>query len=345
MRRRRSARSSRPDWRSIHERRHPLAGPSWFWGNPGPARREVDGGRRWRRVLAAGVGVLEIALIGALLLGPLFKVRDVGVRGTHSLSSDQVLALAGLGSSGSIFAVDPGAVERRLGASPWIRTASVSAGLPDRVTIQVEEWQPAAVYQPGGGRSWYLSDQAVALGPVEQGADTGGLVEIKGPSGKPSPGQQVLDVKLLVALANIQRALPDILGQQVSSFQLDSCGNLTMTAGRGWKAQFGRVLTPEEFASLKEKVAALKAVSARVNYDNPDLDYVNVMNPGQVAVMTRSAERSLSAAARPSPTPTPASTPAPGPSPGPSPTPAAPAGPVVITPTPGGPISTVPACR
>jgi POTRA domain, FtsQ-type len=300
----------------------------------------VDGGRRWRRVLAVGVGVLEIALIGALLLGPLFKVREVGVRGTHSLTSDQVLALADVGSSGSIFAVDPGAVERRLGASPWIRTASVSAGLPDQVTIQVEEWRPAAVYQPGGGRSWYLSDQAIALGPVEQGADTAGLVQVKGPSGRPpTPGRQVLDVKLLVALANIQRALPDILGQQVSSFQLDSCGNLTMVAGRGWKAQFGRVLTPEEFASLKDKVAALKAVSARVNYDNPDLDYVNVMNPGQVAVMTRSAERSLSAAARPSPTPAPASKPAP------SPSPTAASGPVVITPTPGGPITTVPACQ
>jgi hypothetical protein len=302
----------------------------------------VDGGRRWRRVLAAGVGLLEIALICALLLGPLFKVREVGVRGTHSLRADQVLALADVGSSGSIFAVDPGAVERRLGASPWIRTASVSAGLPDRVTIQVEEWRPAAVYQPGGGRPWYLSDQAIALGPVEQGADTGGLVAVKGPSGKPpTPGRQVLDVKLLVALANIQRALPDILGQQVSSFQLDSCGNLTMIAGRGWKAQFGRVLTPEEFASLKNKVAALKAVSARVNYDNPDLDYVNVMNPGQVAVMTKSAERSLSAAARASPTPAPASTP----SPGPSPSSTAPAGPVVITPTPGGPIATVPVCQ
>jgi cell division septal protein FtsQ len=304
----------------------------------------VDEGRdrRWRRVLAAAVAVLEIALIGVLLLGPLFKVREVGVRGTQRLTSDQVLALADVGGSGSIFEVDPGAVERRLAASPWIRATSVSAGLPDRVTIQVEEWRPVAVYQPAAGQPWYLSDQAVALGPVEQGADTGGLVEVKGPSGKPlGAGQQVLDVKLLVALANIQRALPEILGQQVSSFQLDSCGNLTMIAGRGWKAKFGRVLTPEEFASLKDKVAALKAVSPRVNYDNPDLDYVNVMNPGQVAVMTKSAERSLSAAAKPSPTPAPASTPAPTPSPSST----APAGPVVVTPSPGGPITTVPACQ
>jgi hypothetical protein len=113
-------------------------------------------------------------------------------------------------------------------------------------------------------------------------------------------------------------------------FQVDTCGNLTMVAGRGWKAQFGRVLTPEEFASLKDKVAALKAASAKVSYDDPDLDYVNVMNPTQVAVMTRSAERSASAA-KPRPTPTPASRPAVR-------------GPVVISPAPGAPIASVPSC-
>src|SRR5207237_6174214 len=135
--------------------------------------------------------------------------------------------------------------------------------------------------------------------------------DVKGLGAKaPSPGQQVLDVKLLVALVNIQKALPDILGQDVRSFQVDSCGNLTMVAGRGWRALFGRVLTPEEFASLKDKVAALKAVSAKVNYNDPDLDYVNVMNPTQVAVMTKSAERAHSTPARPTPTPRPSALPA-----------------------------------
>ena len=334
IRRRRSARGPRADWRSLHERRPPLAGQSWFRGGRRRARREVDAGRRWRRLLAAALAAAEMALLGLLLFGPLFQVRDVQVRGTQRLSADQVLAVASLGKGGSIFAVDPGAVERRLGSSPWIRTASVTAGLPGTVTIQVEEWRPVAVYQPGGGQPWYLSDQAIALGPVRQGADKRGLLDVRGPGGRaPSPGQQLLDAKLLVALVNIQRALPEILGQEVRSFQVDSCGNLTMTAGRGWRAQFGRVLTPEEFATLKEKVAALKAASSKVNYDNPDLDYVNVMNPTQVAVMTKSAERSLSASPRPRATPTPGQ-------------PSSPAtGPVVIAPTPGAPVTTVPTCQ
>jgi hypothetical protein len=273
----------------------------------------------------------EIALVVVLLQGPLFRVRDVQVRGTQRLSADQVLAAAGVGEGGSVFAVDPGAVERRLESSPWVRTATVTTRLPDAMTIRVEEWRPVAVYEPSRGRPWYLSDQGVALGPVRPGTPSQGLLEVKGLGAKaPGQGQQVLDVRLLVALVNIQRALPDILGQEVRWFQVDTCGNLTMVAGRGWKAQFGRVLTPEEFASLKDKVAALKAVSAKVSYDDPDLDYVNVMNPTQVAVMTRSAERSASAA-KPRPTPTPASRPAVR-------------GPVVISPAPGAPVASVPSC-
>jgi cell division septal protein FtsQ len=274
--------------------------------------------------------VAQIVLMGVLLTGPLFQVRDVQVRGTQRLTADQVLAAAGVG--GSIFAIDPGAVERRLESSPWIRAASVSTRLPDAMTIRVEEWRPVAVYEPGRGGPWYLSDQAAALGPVKPGADNQGLLDVKALGARvPTPGQQVLDVKLLVALVNIQQALPEILGQDVRSFQVDTCGNLTMIAGRGWKAQFGRVLTPEEFASLKGKVAALKAVSAKVNYDDPDLDYVNVMNPTQVAVMTKSAERSLSAATKPSPTPTPARR---------STLP----GPILITPSPGASAGSVPTC-
>jgi hypothetical protein len=284
-------------------------------------------------------------------------VQQVRVEGNRRVPADQVAALAGLGSA-SLFAVDPGAVAGRVGASPWIRTAKVGTGLPHGVTIRVEEWQPVAAYHPGPGRPWYLSDQAVALGPEGgSGQDPDGLVQVQGPAQKPiRQGQQVLDARLLVALVNIRRDLPDVIGQDVRSFQLDSCGNLTMVAGRGWKAQFGRVLTPEEFASLRQKVAALKAVSAKVNYDSPDLDYVNVMNPTQVAVMTRSSERALAAASpRPSASPSPGGSPKPAagagpvasPNPAASSSPAAPpgGGPVVIGPSSRGPVPSVSPCR
>jgi hypothetical protein len=125
-------------------------------------------------------------------------------------------------------------------------------------------------------------------------------------------GDKPLDSELLVALVNIQRILPSLIGQQAGSFVLDSCGDLTMISVRGWKVYFGRVLTPEEFASLRYKMAALKAINGKVNYNSADLDYVNVMNPSEPAAGFHSRET-------PPPSPSPGA-PKPSPSPSPAPT-------------------------
>ena len=118
--------------------------------------------------------------------------------------------------------------------------------------------------------------------------DASTLLDIDGPA-QPAPrtGRAPMDRGLLVALVNIQRSLPDIIGQEVQSFSIDSCGNLTMNAKAGWKAQFGRVITPEELARLKDKVAALKALAASGGVDFNTVQYVNLMNPYAVAVPTR----------------------------------------------------------
>jgi cell division septal protein FtsQ len=268
-------------------------------------RREERAHRRARRTASLALAGLALAAFVALLVAPVFQVHRVDVSGNQRLTAAQVVAAAGLQHPGSIFQVDPGQLERRLTSATWVRAASVSAQLPDRVLIRVDEWQPAAVYRAAGGAFWYLSAEAVVLGRA--GADAGTLLDIDGPA-RPAPrtGSAPLDRALLVALVNIQRALPDLIGQQVQSFTIDSCGNLTMNATAGWKAEFGRVITPEEFAGLRDQVAALKALYASGSVDFATVGYVNLMNPYTVAVPTRS------------PTPRPGrATPSPSPSPAP----------------------------
>jgi hypothetical protein len=107
-------------------------------------------------------------------------------------------------------------------------------------------------------------------------------------------------------MVNIQRNLPALIGQDVAGFVFDSCGDLTLVAKRGWKVYFGRVLTPEEFATLQSKLTALKAIAGSVNYASADLEYINVMNPSEPAVGFKSK-------APPPPSPNSAATPAPTP--------------------------------
>jgi hypothetical protein len=138
----------------------------------------------------------------------------------------------------------------------------------------------------------------------------GTLVDVQGPAGAdPRVGDHPLDTQLLTALVNIQRGLPALIGQEVSGFVFDSCCELTLVAKRGWKVYFGRVLTPEEFATLRDKLSALKAIARQVNYNSADLEYVNVMNPSEAAVGYKSLEPAVpSPAAGASPAPTPAPT-------------------------------------
>jgi POTRA domain-containing FtsQ-type protein len=260
-----------------------------------------------RRAAAGAVAVVEAALLLWLLFGPVTAVRSIEVHGAGHMTPAQVMSAAGLDPHGSLLSVDPASAQQRLLGQVWIRAASVQPMLDGTVRIDISEWQPVAAYHAGPtGTLFLMSDQAVLLGPTQA---VGPLVNIQGPAGSAARvGDRPLDPQLLVALVNMQRILPGLISQQVSMFIVDSCGDLTMVSVRGWKAYFGRVLTPEEFASLRDKLAALKAIQGSVNYNSVDLDYVNLMNASEPAAGFHSKELSPpspSPGAKPTPVPTP----------------------------------------
>lgn len=262
----------------------PIAGQVWTRASL-HRPRQLARWRRWRLV-AGATATLEVVALAWLALGPAFQVRHVEVQGTNHLTRAQVIALAGLSRPSSVFAVDPQGARRRLGGTPWVRTAEVTAMMPDRVVVRVEEWTPVAVYHAGGGAGIFLSDQAVALGPA---ATPAGLTEILGPAQPEArPGRQAMDVQLLTALVNIQRAFPTVYNQQVARFQTDCVGNLAMDTAKGWRVYFGRVITPDEFTALRVKLGTLKSVQAREDFNSPDLEYVNLMDGTLPAVKHRS---------------------------------------------------------
>jgi cell division septal protein FtsQ len=266
--------------------------------------------RRARKLGSLALAAVWLAALIALLVAPALRVHSVDVSGNRRLSAGQVVAAAGLQHPGPVFLVDPPSLERRLASATWVRDASVSVQLPDRIRIRVDEWTPVAVYRAAGGRTWFLSDQAVVLGSAD-GADAGPLLAVDGPAQpQPRAGAAPMDRALLTALVNIQRSLPDLIGQDVQSFTIDSCGALTLNSSKGWKGQFGRVNTPEERATLKDKVAALRSLAASGDVDFNTVQYVNVMNPAVVAV-----PKPTPRPGRGAPSPSPSATPLPQPAP------------------------------
>ncbi|HEX2647280.1 MAG TPA: FtsQ-type POTRA domain-containing protein [Candidatus Dormibacteraeota bacterium] len=303
IRRRSSVLPKIPGLNSL-ERTEPLRGQ--LWTRSESALREPDVHWAWRG-LAALAAIAEIVLLGWLWAGPLLSVRTVEVYGTRHLTAREVGDAAGIVQGSSIVSVDGQAAQERLLRQVWVRTAVVQPQFPGVVVIRISEWQPIAVFHAGSStRLFWLSDQAVVLGPTP---NAGGLVQIQGPAGKdPRSGDHAIDQQLLTALVNIQRLMPTLVGQDVASFTFDSCGDLTMVAKKGWKVYFGRVYTPEELASLRDKLSALKAIAGNgnVDYSSTDLEYVNVMNPSEPAVGYKSREPAV-------PSPSPGATPTPAP--------------------------------
>ncbi|MBO0746559.1 MAG: FtsQ-type POTRA domain-containing protein [Candidatus Dormibacteraeota bacterium] len=282
---------------------------------------------RWR-LLALGCAALEVALVVLLCMSPLFRVREVQVLGATRVGGAQVVEASGVRSGTSIFLVNSQEITRRLNGQVWVRTSSVTTVLPGTVRITVDEWQPVAVYTPLDRSAVYLSAQGTILGSA--GAH-GSLPMIQGPDTGTAPGHLAVDERLLRPLVNIQQGLPGMIGQPVNHFQLDRCWNLTMYAGGGWRAMFGRMLTPSDYATLQGKVSALRSVAPDVNFKDSTV-YVNLENPSEVTI-----GHGQDVAPTPTPTPTPSATPTPTPTATPTPGPVS-----AVTPTPKATPSTSP---
>ena len=309
--------------RTERERARPAPRPA---GGEAPQPRP-EPRLRWR-LLALASAALAAALVVLLCMNPMFRVRQVEVVGANRVGGTQVVAAAGVQTGTSIFLVNSQDITRRLDGQVWVRTSSVVTALPGTVRITVDEWLPVAVYTPHERSAVYLSAQGTILGSA--GAH-GSLPLIDGPDTGTAPGHLAVDQRLLRPLVNIQQGLPGMLGQPVNHFQLDRCWDLTMYAGSGWRAMFGRMLTPSDYATLQGKVAALRSVAGDVNFKDPTV-YVNLENPSEVTI-------GHGQDVKPTPTPTPTPSPTPTPKATATPTP----GPVsAVTPTPKATPSTSP---
>src|SRR5438270_11859661 len=71
------------------------------------------------------------------------------------------------------------------------------------------------------------------------------------------------------------------------SFQIDSREILTAQTDRGWTIIFGQMVTSDDRASLEAKLAALHALSARIDLTSASIQYINLENPGAPAVQMR----------------------------------------------------------
>lgn len=132
--------------------------PGTVWSRLPRPRAVADAcGRAVRRTLPAIAAMVALAIGGgALWLGhrwvttsDRFAITDIEVRGADRLRPDDVRAALGVRPGDNVFAADLDAAGARLRDQPWIAQAEVRRVLPDRLVVEIREYEPAAVVALG----------------------------------------------------------------------------------------------------------------------------------------------------------------------------------------------------
>lgn len=227
-----------------------------------------------RRVVAlmGVIGVVAATAGGAIYAyeSPLFRVAEVHVDGTQRVSSEAVVADAGLMDK-SMFTADLGQAQRAIASElPLVKTVKLERQWPDTVHVVIEERQPWGTWDQGGVQ-YTIDRDGVVLG---LGAAAAGSPVIK--SSEPGSRQQGdrVDYQAVDAAAEIYAKLPQQLGTQVTEVAFVAGKGVQVTTANGQSALLG------DSSSIAYKLAVWAAVAKqadlqKMNYTTIDLRFGN----------------------------------------------------------------------
>ena len=88
---------------------------------------------------------------------PYFLIKATSVKGCRELTEKEVLALAALKSSQTIFSVNMEAMARRIASQPWVKNVAIGREFPNRLVVEVQERTALALCRKE--EDLYLFDQ------------------------------------------------------------------------------------------------------------------------------------------------------------------------------------------
>jgi cell division protein FtsQ len=185
--------------------------------------------RRW--LIRAGVLAAAIALAcWVVLASPLLAVRTVQVDGVSTLSAEQVVTAAGIGTGTPLARVDTARAASAVARLPQVATVEVTRGWPQTVVVTVAERVPVVVVEDGGGRS--LVDREGVLFDSITGAPPDGVVPLE--VSDPGP-DDAATTAALGALTSLPREVRD----QVTAVAASTADDVTLTLTDGRTVLWG----------------------------------------------------------------------------------------------------------
>lgn len=100
----------------------------------------------------------------------LFPIEKVEIRGNVRTSNETLMHALNLSSGQSIFSAKVEELSERTLKLPWVKSAKIQRRIPDTITIELEEWEPAFLVRLD--KLYYMTKDAhVINAPLTMGLD------------------------------------------------------------------------------------------------------------------------------------------------------------------------------
>lgn len=207
-----------------------------------------------------------------VLNSPIFAVRHIRVVGNLTLTSDEVIARAGVDTGDNLFHLAPRDMEEALQRSPWVAEADVLREWPSTLVLRITERRPAGWARvPGGDRALVAAD-GIVLATVP--GNTGGLPSLGSLEVPGIPGAVYGGPAAVIAVA---ASFSPELRREVAAIRVGKDG-VTLRLRMGGRVLYGSA------SSREAKNTALVSILRQARKDSLAIDYVDLRIPSAPAL-------------------------------------------------------------
>ena len=189
---------------------------------------------RLRKYWVAGlVALAAVAVLGRFALSaPQFRMQRLEVTGNARVPTAEIVARAGIDARANVWLVDARAVEARVDAIPFVKSAKLVRALPASARLEIVERKPDGCVREGGETATIDADRRV----LEPGCGAPSTYDLQ--SSEPlTPGATLRDADLARLQADAHTLAAS--GRQFAELNLDEFGGVEGHLPGGILVRFG----------------------------------------------------------------------------------------------------------
>ncbi|MBP1752445.1 MAG: cell division protein FtsQ [Geobacteraceae bacterium] len=244
----------------------------------------------YRRFLKRGARIASVLAIAAILVvvcletyellarATFFRLEKIEASKSKRLKREEIIALSGVKPGDSMLRLDLRRVAAQIKKNPWVEKVRVNRYFPRTLSIEITEWEPAAVVNMG--YLYYLDGKGEIFKPLTKGdnLDFPVITGITGEDLSKDPAGCKVMLKTALQLADLLKAGTVFKLADISEIHVDKGYGYTLfTAQGGVPVKLGN-------GNFPEKLTRLARIYKELSTQLPELEYIDLNYNDKIVV-------------------------------------------------------------